>query len=496
MSGEDVQKPHNVPSYPPRDVEREAAKQCGAVSQGASAELPVSSPAPAVITSVVPDSVAYEAGFEPGCKITALNGKPLRDIIDWQWRAGGDYIELGYIDCDGEAGTITLERSDGTPWGFEFDQLVFDGVKQCRNACSFCFMRQLPAGMRDSLYLRDDDYRLSFLAGTFVTLTNLSAADEARIIEQRLSPLRVSLHAVDPTVRKTLMGVHAQEGLDAFERLLAAGVEAHVQIVLVPGVNDGEVLQQTLTWAYEHPGILSVGIVPLGYTSHQEMFEAGIDRPWQAEEVLQLIEPFQQRAQEERGYGWVYAADEIYLTAYGRQVFEKLPPASFYGSFDMFEDGIGIVRSVLDEWKSAEELGLLKQVGDHLAHEGLQVLQVSGFAPQAYLALLARHKDLQGQLMPYYVENRYFGGNVDVTGLLTGQDVIAALQALEDVHVVSLTSERIVALPRVMFNDNGLTLDGMTFDDIAQALSLPVTVVSCSPKECFQELLELTRTAL
>ncbi len=480
-------------TYPPRDVEKAAALCAqGSAALGDAASCQATAGPVVEVVAVEPGSVAEEAGFAPGWKVTGLDGEPVSDIIDWQWRSAGDCIEVGYVDAEGNEGIAELERECGEPWGLEFDLLVFDGVKQCRNACSFCFMRQLPADMRESLYLRDDDYRLSFLAGTFVTLTNLSAADEARIVEQRLSPLRVSLHAVDPAVRKALMGAHAQAGLDAFERLLAAGIEAHVQIVLVPGVNDGEVLKSTLDWAYRREGILTVGIVPLGYTRHQEAFDSGLDRPWQAEEILRLIEPFQQRALAERGYGWVYAADELYLTAYGRQVLEKLPDASFYGEFDMFEDGIGIVRSVLDEWHDAEQSGLLEQVGSHLVHEGLQVALVSGFAPQAYLTILARDERLQGRLLPFYVENRYFGGNVDVTGLLTGQDVINALQALEGMQVASTAAKRIVALPRVMFNDDGLTLDGMALTDIAQSLSLPVAVVSCFPRECFQQLLELT----
>ena len=170
----------------------------------------------------------------------------MRDLIDWRWLSAEDEITVGYIDLDGEAGEVDLFRDEGEDWGFEFDGVVFDGVKQCRNACIFCFMRQLPDDMRASLTLRDDDFRLSFLAGTFVTFTNLSAEDEARIIEQHISPLRVSLHVSNPEVRRRIIGKHAAHGIEVLDRLLAAGIEFHAQIVLMPDENDGEVLRETL----------------------------------------------------------------------------------------------------------------------------------------------------------------------------------------------------------------------------------------------------------
>lgn len=156
-----------------------------------------------------PESPADDAGFAPGCYLTTVDGAPLRDIIDWRWLTADDDITVGYIDLDGEAGVVELEREPGERWGFEFDGVLFDSVKLCRNACVFCFMRQLPDGVRPSLVLRDDDFRLSFLAGTFVTLTNLKPEDEARIIEQHISPLRVSLHASEPELRRRMIGKHA-----------------------------------------------------------------------------------------------------------------------------------------------------------------------------------------------------------------------------------------------------------------------------------------------
>ncbi|MEG0683194.1 MAG: DUF512 domain-containing protein, partial [Raoultibacter sp.] len=277
--------------------------------------LAASAPPVAHIAAVAPLSPADDAGFTPGCVLTAVDGHPLRDIIDWRWFSAEDTINVSYQDEQGDAGVVCLEREAGEDWGFSFAEALFDKVKLCRNACTFCFMRQLPEEARDSLVLRDDDFRLSFLQGTFVTFTNLSAEDEARISEQHISPLRFSLHAATPEVRHSLIGKHAAHGLAACERLLAAGIEVHAQIVLVPGVNDGAELDATLTWAYNHPGILSIGIVPVGFTKHQSTFTESFNDIAAARAVIACIEPFQRRAQSQRGCTWVYAADEFYRNA-------------------------------------------------------------------------------------------------------------------------------------------------------------------------------------
>ena len=263
------------------------------------------------IVGVTAASPADDAGFEPGCYLTSVDGHPLRDIIDWRWLTDGDVIEVGYIDLDGERGVVELEREEGEDWGFAFEGVLFDRVKLCRNACTFCFMRQLPAHMRPSLSLRDDDFRLSFLSGTFVTLTNLSVEDEARIVEQRISPLRVSLHASNPAARRALIGKHAAHGIAALDRLLEAGIEVHAQIVLVPEVNDGAVLRDTLEWAYARERIVNIGVVPLGFTRHQSVFDRSFNDERAARVVLADIEAFQRRAQRERGSAWVYAADRV-----------------------------------------------------------------------------------------------------------------------------------------------------------------------------------------
>lgn len=431
------------------------------------------------IAAVEPDTPAYDAGFEAGCIVTSVDGAPVRDIIDWRWLADGESAAIGYIDLDGDAGEVELWREPGQEWGFEFEGLVFDGVRQCRNACTFCFMRQLPAGMRPSLSLRDDDFRLSFLAGTFVTLTNLTPEEEARIIEQRISPLRVSLQASNPDVRARLIGKHAQHGLGALDRLLAAGIEFHAQIVLVSGENDGDALVETLQWAYERPGILGIGIVPLGYTRHQTVFDRSFNGKAAAQGVLDLIEPFQTRALAERGEPWVHAADEFYRNAYRDDLLAHLPPASFYGDFAMFEDGIGIIRSVVDDWREADRAGTIARCASALRAAGKTARLIAGCAQKEFLGPLIAESGIADCFAPLYVENAFFGGNVDVTGLLVGEDIVNAASGREGA---------VLAVPSVVFNDDGLTLDGMTLDDMEKAAGQKLHMVSCTPASYFEEI--------
>lgn len=432
----------------------------------------------ALIKSVADESPADDVGFYPGCSISGVDGNPVRDIIDWRWLTAEDEIELTYTDAEGDEGTVVLEREFGEEWGIEFEGAIFDAIKLCRNACTFCFMRQLPDDVRPSLILRDDDFRLSFLQGTFVTLTNLSTADEARIVEQHISPLRVSLHAVSEDVRKDLIGKHAAHGLAAAERLLEAGIEMHMQIVLLPGVNDGAELARTLSWAWEHPLVANIGIVPVGFTKHQTAFEKSFNESGDARGVIECIESFQKRALQERGTPWVFAADEFYRNAYPKDLLEHVPPTSYYGNFDMFEDGIGIIRSFIDDWECSKDAEThLAQV---LESSKKKVAYIVGYAQREFLMPLVAQSSLAEYFVVLPVKNEYFGGNVDVTGLLTGSDII---RELKSVHEYDL-----VVLPKVIFNADGLTLDDMSLGKLQSEVTVALAVVSCNASEYFEEI--------
>ena len=469
-------------AYPTADIERHADMP----KRGRASAQPVA----ACIADVQEGSPAYDAGFEPGCHITSVNGARLRDIIDWRWHTAGDEIELGYIDLDGESGIVELWRAPGEDWGFEFDGLVFDNVRQCRNACTFCFMRQLPSDMRPSLYLRDDDYRLSFLVGTFVTLTNITPEDEQRIIEQRISPLRVSLQATNDAIRRKIMGKNARHGIEVLERLLRAGIQFHTQIVLVPGENDGNALEETLEWAYAREGILNVGIVPLGYTRFQDTFHHSFGDRASASALLELITPFQQRALRERGVPWVFAADEFYRNANPDSLLSHIPPTEFYGDFSMFEDGIGIIRSTIDDWEAVERDGVIARVANALRGKQLVARMVVGCAQREFLEPLASRSGITDVFKPLYVENAFFGGNVDVTGLLVSEDIVKAIRACE-----TPARAQLFLVPRVIFNDDGLTLDDKTLQDMENEASVRLRMVSCSPIDYFREIAELVGAA-
>lgn len=416
------------------------------------------SPKGAPVIAVDEGSPAYDAGFEAGCLITAVDGNPVRDIIDWRWLTSDEAITVSYMDNDRDTGEVVLEREPGEDWGFSFDGAVFDDTRTCVNACKFCFMRQLPKGMRGALSLRDDDFRLSFLDGTFVTLTNLTDGDIERIVEQRLTPLRVSLHAVDPQVRASLIGKNAEAAIENLQRLLDAGIEFDAQIVLAPDVNDGDVLEETLAWAYARPGIKTVGIVPLGFTKHQDRFHKSFDAPEDALRIIGQIAPWQRHAFEERGEHWVYAADEFYRNAYGERVLSELPDEDFYGDFSMYEDGIGIIRSAVDAFEEARESGAVQRCADALASNNVHARYLCGEAMTPYVNQLFCQAGLEGLLDPLVVPNDFFGGNVNVTGLLCGEDIARMIKKNEPTDLYFI--------PSVIFNVDGLTLDGWTLDDI------------------------------
>lgn len=404
----------------------------------------------AVISGVEPGGPAERGGLAPGDVILAVDDSPLRDVIDWRWESDGAQVAVEVM-AQGVRRAAVLERRPGESWGLAFEGVLFDRVRTCENDCGFCFVSQLPSGLRPSLYLRDDDYRLSFLHGNFVTLTNVTAADIERIAEQRLSPLYVSLHAVTPSVRQALLCAKDDRALSVFDQLLAEEIGLHVQIVLVPGVNDGPELDITLRWLAEREGVLSVGVVPLGYTRHQSRFQRSYESPADARDVLAQLKPWREAFSERDGVSWVHAADELYLNA------GVAPPSgATYDGYPQLENGIGLVREFTDAF--GEGVGARRRRPARGASRKRTVV-VTGtlFAPVAR-GVLASADAIAG-VDVLEVPNVFFGGNVSVAGLLTGADVAAAL-AVADADARYL-------LPSCMFNDAGRTLDGLTADDIA-----------------------------
>ena len=446
-----------------------------------------------MIAAVEAGSLGERIGLRPGDRLVCINGQPLRDVIDVHFYGAEEVLEL-LVERDGREMVVETERDYGEELGLTFVHPTFDvEIRRCANDCDFCFVKQNARGMRRSLYIKDDDYRYSFLFGNFVTLTNLTGDDWARLKGQRLSPLYVSVHAIELELRRRFLGrKDAPDVMEQLRRLADLGIEVHTQVVLVPGLNDGEHLARTvadLTALYEEP-VASVGVVPIGLTQYHR----GRCQTYTADEsrvVLEQLEEWRMENRRERGCGFVYPSDEWYLVA-GREV----PPADEYDGFPQVENGVGMVRQLLDEWEefkaNISRGGSLhttpeRQRSGHVAGSRAwepallrkPVTLVCGtlIAPVMARIMVELNRLLGGtgagwQLVP--VVNRFFGPVTTVSGLLTGQDVVAALQgrSLGDV----------VLLPRAMFTGRygagsappGLTLDDMSLADISERLGVRV----------------------
>ena len=405
------------------------------------------------VARVEEGSPAWDAGIEPGMRIVTVNGVEPRDIIDWRWEADGGWCDLEVFDpTDGTIASCELEREPGEDWGIEFTDVLFDGIRTCLNACVFCFMAMLPKEARATLTLRDDDYRLSFLQGNFVTLTNVTAEDVERIITCGLEPMNVSIHAISADVRRKMIGAHAARGVEVLEALCEAGVEVHAQIVLCPGINDGEELHRTLDWVEKRANITSLAIVPMGYTKHSKRFDRSFSDDVEASRaVVRLIEPYQERARAQFGNTRFQLSDEFYVDAD-----LPVPPAETYDGYPQFYDGIGMLRSFLDEsaLMRSERAGECEAVNAALAKGGLGAVLVCGEAAEKTIAVFARLLSPEGRVWTQAILNDYFGGDVNVTGLIVSCDLLA--QLADDL------TDTVVVLPEVMFNFDHVTLDGDT----------------------------------
>lgn len=435
-----------------------------------------------VVAFVEPESPAARAGIAEGDRVVSVDGHTLADVIDWRWYADGASHEVVIAASSAEPRLIALCRAAGEAWGLEFEETLFDGVRRCHNACVFCFMTQLPPGMRPALYLRDDDFRLSFLQGNFVTLTNLEDSDVSRITEQHLSPLNVSVHAVTPAVRAKLVCARDDRALVRFDELLESGIDLNVQVVLVPGVNDGEELERTLTWLAEREGVMSVGIVPLGYTRHQERFTCSYEDPLAAATVIQRVQKWQFASRERDAVTWVHLADEFYLNAHA-----PFPTTEWYDGYVQYENGIGMVRAFGDEAAFLRE-DLTKAVHDVPA-ESESATVVTGIMAATTLAGALNAFEAAGRVRLLAVPNRFFGGNVSVTGLLTGEDLATAIAH----DRASLCAPSAYLVPDVVFNADRVTLDGLDATELSRRSGADVRVVSCDAVGLLAGLIDVAR---
>jgi NifB/MoaA-like Fe-S oxidoreductase len=492
------------------------------------------------VIAVAPGSIGARLGIRPGDAVVSIDGKPMRDIIDYRFAVAEERIELEVRRGD-EALRFVVDKEVDDGLGLEFSEPLWDRLRTCNNKCPFCFLTQMPKGFRKTLYLKDDDYRLSFLYGNFVTLTNLKDDDWRRIEEQHLSPMYVSVHATDRYLRAVLLGkTDVPDVIEDIKRLGEMGIEVHTQFVVCPGLNDREVLRESVeALAALHPVVQTIAAVPVGLTKYRFNGKAPqsiraaiqvhegpdwIDTNWErqalwndkaltnvvattqpgpdlgfcarsgsnivtdiplrtfrrdeAAAVIELLEPYQQRFRRELGYGLVYPSDEFYLLAEREQ-----PPAYVYDGYDQIENGVGMVRKFQDDWEQVRP----KLPSRMRSPQRIVIATGTLAAPvlRPMVERLNRIPNVEAVLQP--VINDFFGDTVTVAGLLTGGDVLAQLKPLMPAGLV--------VLPRVMFDFAGeRTIDEWTLDRISAELGAQV-VLGREPIELVRAVRSLAHRA-
>jgi putative radical SAM enzyme (TIGR03279 family) len=426
-----------------------------------------------VIDSVREGSLADEIGLLPGDRVTAIDGRELRDLVDFQFLAAEERIALE-VERGDEALVVDLEKDPDEDLGIEFQDAAFDGVMTCNNSCFFCFLKGNPKGLRKTLYVKDDDYRLSFFHGNFVTLTNLTEDDWARMAEQRMSPLNVSVHATEPELRRYLLGNRSAPDIcEQLRRLGSIGIEANTQVVLCPGVNDGAALDRTIDdLTALHPTVRNVSVVPVGATTFaEERIERGAHAdevegctPEHARAIIEQVAPYHRRFRRQHGRTVVYLADEYYIAA-GAEV----PSASHYDGFPQFENGIGMARSLIDGWR--QELRRERRRGGEPTVRSISLACGTLIAP--IMRELAEELSAATgmRVSVHALSNRLFGPRVNVSGLLVAGDVVEQLRGRD--------LGELCVLPRYALDYTGRRfLDESTPEDVQGALGVPVAFAS------------------
>lgn len=424
---------------------------------------------PAKISQVLPDSIAAEIGFEAGDAIVSINGTTPRDLIDYQFLCADEILDLEVLDLKGKTHQLEIEKDYDQDLGLEFESAFFDNLIQCNNRCPFCFIDQQPPGKRKSLYLKDDDYRLSFLYGSYLTLTNLSAKEWSRIEAMRLSPLYVSVHATEPEIRSRLLkNPRAGDILKQLEWFQERRLQIHAQVVVCPGINDGQHLEQTLLdlaqfHQGEVPTVASIAVVPVGLTrfrpTEDELIPVTVEK---AQEVIKQVQTLQDKFQQQKGATVVWLADEWFLIAG-----VDLPPESHYQDYPQIGNGVGSIRLFIREFAEKIKARTIAQVSPPRTLSWV----VGNTVEKAFTPLANQLNQISGLTIQLQALNSdYWGQEMTVTGLLTGEDLLHKLSGknLGDG----------ILLPTVMLK-HGETcfLDDRTVEEVEEKLGVPIFLV-------------------
>ncbi len=430
------------------------------------------------ICTVQPGSIAEEAGIEAGDLLLSINEKTITDIFDYRYYQASEELLLEIEKPDGEIWEVEVDKDENEDLGLEFEDSLIDGAKSCTNKCIFCFIDQLPKGMRETVYFKDDDSRLSFLTGNYVTLTNIKKAELQRIINYRMSPINVSVHTTNPELRKFMLGNRfAGDVLDKIKLLTDNGIEVNCQIVLCRNINDGTELDRTIEdLAKLAPGISSVSIVPVGISRHRDNLFALL--PFDRESSLAVVEQvhkWQNKLLREKGTRFVYLSDEFYINAD-----VELPKYKDYEGFPQIENGVGMAASLIKEVKDRLKQ---KKTGTFAENRHISIATgrlVKKIILQLVEEIISKYPGLKVEV--YDIENKFFGPNVTVCGLLTGQDIAKQLKGKE------LGQELLISRSMLRAGEHVL-LDDYTVEQLEAELNVKIRVVDSSGEDFVNALI-------
>lgn len=429
------------------------------------------------VKAIVPGSIAEEMGIEPGDKLLSIDGHEIEDIFDYQYYVEAEELLLLIEKPDGEQWELEIEKEEDETLGIEFGEGLMDEYRSCRNKCIFCFIDQMPQGMRDTLYFKDDDSRLSFLQGNYVTLTNMSDHDIQRIIKYRLEPINISFQTTNPELRcRMLHNRFAGDALKKVDELYRGGIEMNGQIVLCKGINDGEELERSIRDLTGYmPLLKSVSVVPVGLSKYREgLYPLEPFTKEDAREVLSVIHKWQEKLYREYGLHFIHAGDEWYLLAE-----EELPEEERYDGYLQLENGVGMLRLLLNEFSEGYEA----LEGDDRTGEIALATGKLAFPCLREIADKMEKKFPGLKIHVYEIRNDFFGERITVSGLITGQDLVNQLKGRN-------LGGRLLIPCNMLKADEDIFLDDYTVKEVSDALQVPVDIVKSSGQDLIDAFLK------
>lgn len=428
------------------------------------------------IISVDPGSPADRAGIVSGETLLTIDGSAVRDVLDYKFYGYDAQLSLALLSQSGEQRTVEIRKREGEPLGLNFEHYLMDKMKRCSNKCVFCFIDQMPKGMRETLYVKDDDARMSFLLGNYITMTNLSEEDVQRVLRMHISPINISVQTTNPELRvKMLQNPKAGKALELLPRFAEGGIHMNCQLVICEGMNDGDELRRSLSDLEAlYPAVSSISVVPFGMTIHREgLYPLQPTTQEGAVEMLDIVEAFAEKCLKKHGTRLAWCGDEVYLKA-GR----PLPDASYYEDFTQFENGIGMLPLFSEEFRLA--------LPDYKGQTPRPFCIATGKAASSMMDMLideARKvcNNLNGNI--YAIENVFFGSGVTVAGLITGQDLLKQLQG-------KALGERVLISANMLRDGGDVFLDDLTLSEVAEKLGVPVVPVEIDGADLLSKIFE------